>query len=99
MRAIADMARTTGWRVAHFTRAKSARGRNITPVMFDGKGYPDLTMVRRDRLVIAELKSDSGAFKPGQREWLDAFRGVPGVEVYTWRPAQWWDGTIEAVLL
>lgn len=60
-------------------------------------GYPDLTLVRGERLIFAELKSMKGAVSADQDGWLDALRGV-GVEVYVWTPADWYSGEIERVL-
>jgi hypothetical protein len=45
-----------GWRAAHFRPARTAKGWR-TPVAADGAGFPDLVLVRRTRIVAAELKS------------------------------------------
>ena len=50
-------------------------------------GYPDCTMVRRSRLIFAELKRVGEVPTPEQVVWLEALRGVPGVEVYVWTVA------------
>lgn len=52
------------------------------------KGFPDLVLVRDNRLIFAELKTDTGRVSPDQREWLDALLGA-GAEVHIWRPADW----------
>jgi hypothetical protein len=52
-------------------------------------GLPDLLMVRGDRLLFAELKSNTGTVRPDQSDWLDALDGVPCVEVFTVRPRDW----------
>lgn len=52
-------------------------------------GYPDLTLVRGNRCIHAELKSAKGRLTPTQKEWLDALNAVPGVESYCWRPKDW----------
>lgn len=57
-----------GWEAAHFRPALTQRGWR-TPVQGSlGKGFPDLVLVRaRDRrLVLAELKSDTGRLTPEQ---------------------------------
>jgi hypothetical protein len=57
------------------------------------KGFPDLVLVRRGRLVFAELKALTGRVKPEQQEWLEALGHVAGentvVEVHLWRPSDW----------
>jgi hypothetical protein len=49
-------------------------------------GFPDLVMVRGERLLIVELKAANGRFSDAQREWLAAFDLVPGVETCRWKP-------------
>lgn len=93
--AVAGMAQVLGWRVAHARPARTERGWR-TPWQYDGKGFPDLTLVKR-RLVFAELKSDRGRLEPEQAGWLTALN-VPGVDVYVWTPADWVSGAIEGVL-
>lgn len=52
-------------------------------------GYPDLTLVRDESLIFAELKTDKGRVRPEQTRWLNLLERVPGVETYLWRPADW----------
>ena len=59
-------------------------------------GWPDLAFVRRGRLVLAELKTDTGKVSPAQREWLGDLSAVVGIEVFVWRPSDW--PTVQAVL-
>lgn len=47
-------------------------------------GWPDLALVR-DRLVMAELKTDTGRISPDQQRWLDLLDRA-GIETYVWRP-------------
>lgn len=49
-------------------------------------GWPDLLMIRGDTLLVVELKSDRGALRPEQREWLTLFGRVAKVFVKVWRP-------------
>lgn len=81
------LARLTGWRVVHFRPARTARGWR-TPVQGDGKGWPDLVLLRGQRLIAAELKTDTGRATAEQLAWLDAFALV-GAETYLWRPCDW----------
>jgi hypothetical protein len=52
-------------------------------------------VVKGERLVAAELKTEQGRLGPGQREWLAALAAV-GAEVAVWTPADW--PQIEATL-
>jgi len=87
---ILDIAKTFGWRRAHFRPARTKYGWR-TPVQADGKGFPDLVLVKPPRLVIAEVKRQKTDPNEYQREWLNDFAGVPCVEVYTWKPSDWED--------
>jgi hypothetical protein len=50
-------------------------------------GFPDVTLVRGDRLVVAELKMPGKHPTPAQRGWLDALRQVRAVQTHLWYPA------------
>ena len=67
-------AELTGWRVYHTYSSRRSE-----------PGFPDMTMVRGDRLIFAELKSARGNLSRKQREWLDALRAT-AAEVYLWYP-------------
>jgi hypothetical protein len=81
---VLELARLLGWRSAHFRPAQTVRGWR-TPVSGDGAGFPDTLLVRRDRLVAAELKSAKGKAAPEQLAWLEALAAA-GVECFLWRP-------------
>lgn len=54
-------------------------------------GFPDLVLVRRPRMILAELKTTKGELSTEQRVWLwtlaDAAYGGDGRwEVYVWTP-------------
>ena len=49
-------------------------------------GFPDLVMVRRGRLVLAECKTNKGILRQPQKDWGDDLKQVDGVEYYVWRP-------------
>ena len=90
---VIELAHTLGWRVAHFRSVETKRQGWQTPVQADGKGFPDLILVR-DRVIAAELKRDRDKTGKDTRrepsveqvEWLEAFRAA-GVEAYLWRPS------------
>ena len=85
---VLELANFLRWRRAHFRPAMTKWGWR-TPVQADGRGFPDLILVRPPRLLVVELKSDKGTLSVFQEEWLLDFRGVPGVEVYVWKPVDW----------
>jgi hypothetical protein len=86
---VLEVARLAGWRSLHIRPARRADGGWRTPVAGDGKGWPDLTLVRPPRIAFCELKTERGKLRPEQRDWLDVLRLVPSVEVYLWTPADW----------
>lgn len=71
---VVEAARLMGWRVYH-----THDSRRSAP------GWPDLALVR-DRLVMAELKTETGRVSPEQQQWL-ALLTAAGVETYLWRPS------------
>jgi hypothetical protein len=85
--AVVDYARLTGWRVVHYRPAMTARGRHVTPVAYDGAGFPDLLLVR-ERLLAVELKTQTGRLSGRQRLWVDWLQGAE-VDVRVWRPDDW----------
>lgn len=51
-------------------------------------GFPDCVLAKPGRLLFVELKSERGKLTQEQAVWLSLLQhSVPGVEVYTWRPA------------
>jgi hypothetical protein len=75
---LVNAARTMGWRVYRTWNS-----------IHSPKGFPDLTMVRGDRLIFAELKTEKGKVTPDQQGWIDALSvlGNGRCEVYLWRPS------------
>ena len=94
--AVVELARLLRWRLYHtFDSRRSSAG------------FPDLVMVRRGRLLFAELKSSVGIKSQSQEAWLYDLevaasmkegRGWACPEVYVWRPESWSSGEIERVL-
>lgn len=85
---VVRMARELGWIVYHAWRSDHSEA-----------GFPDLVCLRRmpDRVLVAELKREGKDPTPAQLTWLGYFEAV-GVPAYVWRPGDWVDGSIEAVL-
>ena len=84
---VVQAAQLLGWRVAHFRTARTKDGWR-TPVAADGKGFPDLVLVGHGRLIVAELKSNTGRVTAEQQAWLDALTAA-GIETHVWRPRDW----------
>lgn len=91
---VIDAANLLGWTVAHFRPARTKDGW-VTPVAAQGKGFPDLFMVRGDRVIAAELKSATGRVTPEQDQWLELLDAT-GTETYLWRPGDF-DHVIEVL--
>lgn len=90
-----DLAHIYHWIVAHFRPAQNAAGKWSTAVQGDGVGFPDLVLVRRERLIFAELKVGYRKPTPSQVMWARSLAAT-GVEVYLWRPEDIY--TIQEVL-
>jgi hypothetical protein len=92
---VLKLAKMKGWRTAHFRPARTATGWK-TAVQGDGKGFPDLVLVKGSRLLVVELKVKRGQLTQEQQAWLLAFKGA-GIEAHCWRPRDWPE--IERVLM
>jgi hypothetical protein len=104
--AIVEAARLQGWLVYHMHDSRRAGWGT------DSAGFPDLVMVRKPRemggrLIFAELKTKTGTLSVAQKAWLAALYALndgadpqagPEVETYLWRPDDWLEGRVEALL-
>jgi hypothetical protein len=52
-------------------------------------GYPDITLVRANRLLLVELKTERGRMSSAQQSWREALLATGKVEYYLWRPRDW----------
>lgn len=98
---VIDLAQRLGFLVAHFRPAMLADGRYRTAVQGDGKGFPDLVLVRDSspRLLFAECKSETGKLTVEQEEWIRRLRLAHfKAAVCLWRPRDWLSGEVERVL-
>lgn len=84
LKQIIDLAHIYHWKVAHFRAAQTKHGWR-TAVQGDGKGFPDLILARKGRIIVAELKTEKGRLTTEQKEWLDLFSDVLTVDI--WRPS------------
>ena len=84
--AVIDLAKWNGWRYYHtYDSRKSV------------VGFPDLVLVRGERLIFAEVKSDGGKATQEQLNWLGDLHKT-AAEVYLWWPKDFTMGRIEKVL-
>jgi VRR-NUC domain len=94
--AVIELAQMLKWRVMHQRPGLTQSGHWRTATQGDGKGWPDLVLVR-DRVLYRELKSARGTLSVEQQDWIKALKRA-GADVDVWRPSDWYDGTIEAQL-
>ncbi len=92
LRQVLQLARLHGWRTAHFRpgrrSAKDGKERWETAVQGDGKGFPDLILLKKRRQLVVELKVGMNLLTTEQGAWLDAFK-LAGVEIRVWYPCNW----------
>ena len=88
---VIKLAQRLGWIVAHFRPCRTETGWR-TPVEADGKGFPDLVLVRpaspmgrAGRVIYVELKSESGKLTVDQKRWREALFDA-GAETHVIRP-------------
>lgn len=78
MRNVLAYAKLRGWLSYHTHISKRST-----------EGWPDCVFAKPGRLVIAELKRESGGrVSPAQREWIAVLKTVLA-DVYVWRPSDW----------
>jgi hypothetical protein len=94
-KAIIGRAQSLGWKVMHPLPGQTRDGW-ATTTQGDGKGYPDLTLVR-ERIIWAELKADGKYLSVEQKLWRDWILAAGG-EWYCWKPRHWFDKTVDTVL-
>jgi hypothetical protein len=98
-RQVVTLAHRHGWRVAHFRSVRCQRPNGQvfyqTPVQADGRGFPDLILLRQGRQLAVELKVGKNDATAEQLAWLQAFR-LAGAKTHIWRPSDW--AFIEEVL-
>lgn len=79
--AVCDLATRNSWRWYHPTISRRSK-----------EGYPDLTCVRGNVVLFAELKSEEGVREAEQCNWADCLEAVGGNVLYRcWRPSDWGD--------
>lgn len=82
-------ARSMGWLVAHFhdsRRQVMKQGKMVFVGDHDAKGFPDLVLIRPPRLMVVEVKKQTGKTTPEQDIWLAAFQACE-IESHVLRPS------------
>lgn len=91
--AIIQLAHAQGWRVLHvksvLVSGKGGRSYYAAPYNADAKGWPDIFLVRRDRIVAIEVKGKGDRLSEEQRQWLADLDAVPSVDAIVATPADW----------
>lgn len=95
-RAVIAVARQLDYLTAHFLTSQDGRGNYRTAVSGDGKGFPDLVLAGRGRIMFVELKAGT-RLRPDQVVWRDEILANGG-EWHLWTETDWLAGTVEAVL-
>ena len=83
-RMVLDAARIFGWRSLHIRPGRTKDGWR-TPLQGDGKGWPDLFLVRGRQVIAAELKVGRNPVTYEQARWIAALEGA-GIPCFVWRP-------------
>lgn len=88
MRQVLKLAKVYGWKTAHFRPGMNRRGQWQTAVQGDGKGFPDILLIRGDEIMVVELKVGMNVVTAEQADWIAAFAGAK-VPTFVWRSGDW----------
>lgn len=83
--AVTRYAKAQGWMPMYF-RKTATQGKDRW-VAVAPPGWPDLTLLRLDKLVCIECKSEKGKPTEAQQLWLAGLDRVAGVSTYLFRPS------------
>ena len=75
--AVVDYARYRGWATYHTYNSRRSE-----------PGFPDLVLLKGERLLFAELKTMRGRVSPAQELWAVRLKSA-AAPVYLWRPNMW----------
>ena len=88
-KAVLNEATRFGWSLSyHPLPATVAKGKIITPYQGNGKGFPDLILLKSTCGIVAELKVGNNKPTSEQQKWLEAFRAL-GFIAEVWYPRDW----------
>lgn len=77
MAAVVKFARELGWSEYHTYNSRRSKS-----------GWPDLVLVRGERIVFVELKTETGRTTAAQDRWIELLTEAKQT-VYVWRPSSW----------
>lgn len=87
--AVVELAETwLGWSWLHVYPGRFMKGHRTPTAGPLGIGWPDLLLVRRERMVAAELKVGDRQATDDQKRVLSLL-ALAGCEVHVWRPSDW----------
>ncbi len=86
-RQVVDLARIRNWSDMHIRAGRTLDGWRVPVSGSLAKGWPDLVLVRRDRIVFAEIKTDRGRVTAEQAAVIETLSRA--AEAYIWRPRDW----------
>lgn len=96
-RTVEGVAAAAGWLAYHAPDNRPVTSINgARYVQSVRAGFPDLVLVKAGRLLVVELKTQTGRVTAEQLRWLTELAAA-GVEVAVWRPAD--ERIMQAVLL
>lgn len=84
-RALWQYAESHGWKCHYMYRS----AQKLADGSYRGMGtagWPDVIAVRGPEMLAIECKTEKGAVRPEQQEWLTALAEVEGIDTYLWRP-------------
>lgn len=94
-RAVIELAVLNGWDWLHIDRSRTREGFWLTAAKGTlSKGWPDLLLIKGNRLIFVELKSEKGKVKPEQYLRLAQLGAI--ASCYIWRPSDW-DAMLEVL--
>lgn len=91
-KAVVHAARVLGWTVhfvpdALYRRSFTNKHRGYNALDLGDRGFPDLTMIRGDRIAFRELKVGKNKLTEHQQDWRDKLLQT-GADWAEWRPEQ-----------
>lgn len=84
-RFVTDYAESLGWDWMHVGRVGKYQANGAKGTL--GEGWPDLVLVKDDRILFVELKAETGKLTDKQKHVLLILDTVSGTACHVWRPS------------